>query len=210
MVFLYDHVISLIVGSIVVLMLFTVQQRSQQVNVERTMTYVAKKQLLEFADVLERDFTNIGYGSAPNDSVLTAFHVRADGVTDTLAFWGAKETNLGTVRVQIRYVVSLVDSVVVDEGPIPVYQLRRYEREASGLWVEAGGSPATLSRFSLTPMVAGSTNTADFQQADQLQVQVANVVMPTNYEPDNITRGFRHLYWGIMVTPGSVTGYQGE
>ena len=53
MLFLYDHLLALLVGSVIIFMLFMIQARAQQENVEQAMINAAKKQTLELADALE-------------------------------------------------------------------------------------------------------------------------------------------------------------
>ncbi len=203
MIFLYDHLIALLVGSVIFLMLFTIQRRAQQENVEQAMINVAKKQTLEFADVLERDLSNAGYATAPGQGGLTAYHMRADGVTDTLAFWGSDAA--GT-QIEVRYVVSVVDTATIEGETLPLFEMQRFRRNG-GLWVRDGASPSTLTHFSVTLLDENNlvTGPAD---ARQLQVRVTNAVFP-HIGPDEYLRGHRQLHWAITLTPSSLADFQG-
>ena len=203
MLFLYDHLIALLVGSIIILMLFTIQRRALQENVEQAMINAAKKQTLELADALERDLANAGYATVPGQGGITAYSMRADGVTDTLAFWGSDAA--GT-QIEVRYVVSVVDTVMIEGETLPLFEMQRFQRNG-GPWVHDGGSPSTLTHFSITLLDENNlvTGPADVRQ---LRVQVTNAVFP-HIVPDDYLRGYRQLHWGITLTPSSLADFQG-
>ena len=203
MLFLYDHFLALLVGSVIILMLFMIQVRAQQENIEQAMINAAKKQTLELADALERDLANAGYATAPSQPGITAYSMRADGVTDTLAFWGSDAA--GT-QIEVRYVVSVVDTVTIEGETLPLFEMQRFQRNG-GPWVHDGGSPPTLTHFSVTLLDENNLVTGQ-ADARQLQVRVTNAVFP-HIGPDDYLRGYRQLRWGIMLTPASLADFQG-
>lgn len=208
MIFIYDHLIAIIVGTVIVLMLINVQQRSQQVNVERTMAYIAKKQILDLADVMERDLANFGYGTGPGEEGATKFSQNADGITDTLDYWGTDA--LGN-QVEIRYVTEAKDTVVVQGEDKKLWELKRYEK-VGGAWTQRGGSTPTLTFFSIDPLDEGN-NIIDIGNARRLRVRISNAVLPSmaKDQNDETSRSlYRELNWGITLSPSNIRGFQGE
>ena len=199
----FDHLVAMLVTGVIVLMLVVTYQRAQQNSVERAMTYVAKKQLFGLADMLERDLSNAGFGTTPGQAGITAHSTGEGGVTDTLAFWGS---NAAGTPVEIRYVTSAVDSVTIEDETMPLFEIRRFERNG-GAWVQAGGSTPTLTRFSVDLLNASSipTNPAE---ARRVRVRFSNAVLP-NVGPDGYLQGYRLLHWGITLTPANLDDYQG-
>ena len=194
MIAIYDHLVAVLVGSVIILLLFSVQQRAQKTSVERTMMYMAKASTLDLGGFIERDLMNAGFETPPVESGLLA-HNTTDGVTDTLVFWGVGSSG---ARSRIAYGVSAVDTVLIDDQEKPLLELRRYERQGSA-FVRVGGSMPTLTRFEVVLRTAGNTPTT-METAERVEVRLSNAVLPHHERGDHL-RGYRELHWGIVLDP---------
>jgi len=195
MIALYDHIVAILVGGIILLLLFNVQQRVQQSSVERTMMYMAKTTTLDLASFMERDLMNAGFDTPPVASGVLMHHTNTDGVTDTLVFWGVGSA--GT-RTRVAYGVSVADTATIDDEEKPLYQLRRYERQGS-TFVLAGGSAPTLTGFKVDLLTSGNTPT-DINTARRLRVRLTNAVLP-DFDDAAYLKGYRQLHWGVTLNP---------
>ena len=196
MLALYDHLVAILVGGVIILMLFNVQQRTQQTSLEQTMMYMAKNATLDLASFLERDLENAGYDTPSAELGILEHNTNADGITDTLVFWGVGSA--GT-RARIAYGVSAVDTTTIDGEEVPLYELRRYERQGAN-FVRAGGSPRTLTSFAISLLTSGSTPTTDLATVQKLELRLANTVLP-DLEDGTYLKGYRRLHWGITLSP---------
>lgn len=194
MIALYDHIVAVLVGGVILLLLFNVQQRTQQSSVEQTMMYMAKVSTLEMGSFLERDLMNAGYNTPPVENGILE-HNNTGDLTDTLLFWGVGSSG---ARTRIAYGVSAVDSATIAGVKVPLYELRRYERRGAD-YVRVGGSPPTLTEFKITLLTSGNAPT-DIYTADKVKVHLANAVLP-DFESDTHMAGYRRLYWGITLDP---------
>lgn len=194
MIAIYDHLVAILVGGVIILLLFNVQQRTQQASVERTMMYMAKMNTLDLASFIERDLMNAGFNTPPVETGVL-YHNTTDGLTDSLIFWGV---GAGAGRARIAYGVSAVDSATIEGETVPLYQLRRYERRGAA-FVRVGGSASTLTDFEITLLTSGNIPT-DISTARKMKVRLSNAVLP-GFEDDNHLAGYRRLFWGITLSP---------
>ena len=192
---IYDHLVSIIVGGIILVLLFNVQQRVQQTSVERTMLYMTKAETLDLGSYIKRDLMNAGFDTAPVETGLLKHHTDAEGLTDTLVFWGV---GAGGVRTRIAYGVSAVDTAVINGQEQPLFELRRYERRGAE-FVRNGGSTPTLTQFKVDLLTSGNTPT-DIATARRLRLRLSNAVLP-DFESDAHLQGYRQLHWGVTLNP---------
>ena len=194
MIAIYDHLVAILVGSVIILLLFNVQQRTQKSSVERTMMYMAKMNTLDLASFLERDLMNAGFNTPPIETGIL-HHDTIDGVTDSLVFWGV---GAGGTRARIAYGVSAVDSAVIAGETVPLFELRRYERQGAN-FVRVGGSAPTLTGFEITLLTSGNIPT-DVSTARKLKIRLSNAVLPDFGDGTHLS-GYRRLFWGITLSP---------
>ncbi|MFQ5569592.1 MAG: hypothetical protein ACE5G0_07945 [Rhodothermales bacterium] len=195
MIALYDHIVAILIGGVIFLVLFNVQQRVQVSSVERSMMYMAKAGTLDLAGFLERDLMNAGFNTPPVETGILEHRTQAGGLTDTLMFWGVGASG---ARTRIAYGVSAVDSAYIDGEIVPLYELRRYERRGA-TFVRAGGSTPTLTRFKIDLLTSGNTPT-DISTAKRIRVRLANTALP-EFKSDTHLRGYRQLHWGVTLNP---------
>ncbi len=195
MIAIYDHLVAVIVGSVILLMLFNVSQRVQHSSVERTMLYMTKSNTLDLGSYLQRDLMNAGFDTSPVEHGILKHNTDAEGLTDTLVFWGVGASG---VRTRIAYGASVVDTALIDGKESPLYQVRRYERRGSQ-FVRNGGSTPTLTQFKVDLLTSGNTPT-DISTARRLRLRLTNAVLP-DFESDTHLKGYRRLHWGVTINP---------
>lgn len=204
-----DRIVAMIIGALVLLMGFNVQQRARRSDVESTMLYVGKKQILELADLLERDLTNVGFQTTPDQSAITYFSRLGNNMLDTLQFWGLhRDTEDGVAQqVQIRYVLAEADTVEIDETVVQLYQLTRDEY-IGGSWQAGGASTPTITRLYLD-LKNENNSLAPPDSATRIQIRLENAVMP-KLDPARRLSGLRSLHWSTTLSPPSIRGFQGQ
>ena len=195
MIAIYDHLVAVLVGSVIILLLFNVQQRAQQSSVERTMLYMTKSSTLDLGSYLKRDLMNAGFDTPPVETGILKHNTNADGLTDTLVFWGVGASGM---RTRIAYGASVVDTALIDGQERPLFEMRRYERRGAA-FVRSGGSAPTLTQFKVDLLTSGNTPT-DISTARRLRLRLTNAVLP-NFDSDEHLQGYRQLHWGVTLNP---------
>ncbi len=210
---IFDKLTATIVGGIVVLMLFTIQSRIQSNTVESTIMYGAKKQTLNFAEILERDLSNAGYLTVPGDEGILSHTNAVVGTrvqTMMLEFWGSDEAG---ARTRIRYRLEPSFTAHIDGTETQLYRLTREENKA-GVWTPNGASMSTLSSFRVDLLDSGNNGVVNRIDARKLRVRFENAVVSQRMaERDGTDRGLylKTLRWGITLSPQGLRmqAYQG-
>jgi hypothetical protein len=197
---LLDQLSAALVGSIVLLMLFSLHIRVQSSTIEDTLLYTAKKQTLSFAEILERDLANTGYLTVPGQQSIEAYSNKIFGgtqYTDTFQFWGS---DAGGNRVRVRYDATVVDTVEADGTP--VLRIERSEDAGAGFQI-AGASMSSLTDFDIS-LLDVNNNGATMASARKIRVRFENAVG----DPDAVSGVAGHkkpfmqkLRWGITLSP---------
>lgn len=188
MISLLDNISSLLVFASVAFVITSTQFRAQQSAVEQTIAYMSKKQTLEFADQMEREFKLIGAGRDESEDKIVSISNNADGMTESFSFWRADE--LGTDYL-IGFALSLADSVYTDDGWVKRYKVSRTENGAA-----AGGSPSTLTDFKVE-LLTSAGGPATTSTAELVRINFVNMY-PVG-DPDQMA--IRQTHWGITVRP---------
>ena len=192
MSFTLDNLAATLIGGVLLLILIALQFRAQQANQDRAALYTAKKQTLSFADVLVRDFSNLGV-EMPRDRRIGRHSVNADGLTDTLRF---SRVNTAGDTLNIEYRLVAADSIVRGDSTTVLYQIERYENG-----VFTGGSTPTMRSFTIELLdEGGGLVTVDLRQARQVRIGFVNV-LPYG-DPDD--HYIPSTYWGTTLRPRSL------
>ena len=203
MYLIFDRLSATVVGGVVILMLFTIQTRIQSNTVESTIMYGAKKQTLNFAEVLERDLSNAGYLSVPGDAGILSHSNVTSGtkvLTDSLEFWGSDKTGN---RTRVRYLLQPTIVTRIDGEDTQLYRMDRYELIA-GTWKPSGASMSTLSDFRIDLLDSGNNGVINRVDARRLRVRFENAVVSQRMiDGDGSDRGLylNKLRWGITLSP---------
>ncbi len=202
-----DKLAASIVTAIVFLALFGLQTRVQGDSAGETVSYMAKKQTLNFAETLERDFANAGFMTAPGQQAILQFsNSTVDDVTytDMIEFIGMGST--GT-QAGIRYVTTQTDSTFVDGKSVPTFQVERFENVGLG-WKNAGASMSTLTDFDVD-ILDENNNGTTVDTARKIRVRLTNAVNIRRASDSNFVKAsLQQLRWGITLSPRGLSQQQ--
>lgn len=210
MQFILDKLAASIVTAVVFLALFGLQTRIQGDAAGETVSYMAKKQTLSFAEVLERDFANAGFMTAPGQQAILRYSNSTIGdvtYTDEIEFIGQGSTG---AQAGIRYVVTQSDSTYIDGAVVPTFQVTRFENTGGG-WVSAGGSMSTLTDFDVS-ILDENNNGTTVNTARKIRVRLTNTVGIRRANDSNfVNANLQQLRWGITLSPRGLSQgqYQG-
>ncbi|NND71644.1 MAG: hypothetical protein HKN43_08695 [Rhodothermales bacterium] len=205
-----DKMAAAVVTAVVFLVLFGLQTRVQGDSIGETVSYMAKKQTLAFAEVLERDFANAGFMTAPGqDAILKYSNSTADSVeyTELIEFVGMGSNGS---QAGIRYVTSQVDSTYSDGNVVPTFEVLRYENLGSG-WKISGGSMSTLTDFDIS-LLDENNNGANMSNTRKIRIRLVNAVeIKRSTDRNFVNARIKDLRWGITLTPRGLSQqlYQG-
>lgn len=214
MQFLLDNLTALLVASSVLLLGIVARTDSSQVAIEQTAHYTSRAQVQSFTRWLEEDLTQIGenYGSGQTafDMPVQGTSGATRGMTTAFQFYrDSLRTVAGvttTYRVFVRYRLTLLPAVAVDNepSPVPLFGVERDEQivpvttaavaPSSTGWLRAGGGPGTLSQFAILPHDRDGRPTTDLARTDFLRIRLS-FVPPFDTEH----RELHELHWGTTV-----------
>ncbi|MFK7844562.1 MAG: hypothetical protein AB8G77_04615 [Rhodothermales bacterium] len=159
MISIFDNIIAIMIAGVVVIILFSIQQRSTDFNIEQTSIYSAKNSSLDFANWIEEDLKLVGTNIDHGDVMFIAPTYTG---SNTSQFLFLQETRVypGPIitRIQTRYDVDSSSTIVLPDTTIQLYELIRHQRDSSSTtgvwspWVETGAGPQWLSYFRIDLM----------------------------------------------------------
>lgn len=156
MAFIFDHLIAVLVGGVVILALIVLQRDTQTSNTQTIGAEVTRSALVDFVEVIEHDLRNVA--SPDTSSALIAWTNTMPGAGATvtvLDFWSVIDTSLTAVPQRVQYELALTDSATVTSAvtptKVPLYTLRRLV-ESGGTFSPQGESPYGLTEFAITPL----------------------------------------------------------
>ena len=202
MLFLHDHLISILIAGAVLLILAQVILQAQDAGIEATSRYAGYTHTLNFADVINRDFQNIGAGVDATAPMIINYSWTAS--SKLIEFRGAIGSAATDTVEQIKYQVFFADSVdtLIDgaEERIAVYQVRRFVMDSGGAYQFSGASIPTIREFDIELADgAGIPVTAVWDDTRQLSVRMVTV------PPLMTERAQHHNEWQTRFRPTSLT-----
>lgn len=198
MQFIFDHIIAILITSVIVLILHSIQFLSLETNVDEVSNYAAKETTLDLAEIIQEDF-NLTLHRYDVAHAPFLWPTVVDGQTTLLQFYRdsllISTSPTDTVRLQTRYQLQFSDSVYTREGQVAVYELSRHECRTSGPgicspWVNTGSSAALLKDFTVTPLRANKSVASGVNDSHYLRV---SFVMLPPYQSEKQT--IRNLHW---------------
>lgn len=125
MQFLIDHIASIVIGSILILIVAGLQLRTQNSSIDATQYGAAKTRLLDVAQMIERDFSNIGSG-VPTAVIATAIQ-EFDTLSSTRVFEFLGRTSVADASPHlIRYEWATTGTVKLNnDSTVTTYQITR-------------------------------------------------------------------------------------
>ena len=221
---LFDHLASVLIAGVVILILSVTSMRSSHAGVEQTAAHSVKAKTLVFGHWIERDILDIGRNMGRNryrfnapvvDSAgnTTEFRFFSDSVCAvSCAFPGGVTVPAGdTARRHTRYRLLPSRIVNVRQGdgttvPRQLYELQREVAESrirlgvadavpANHWRADRWSISTLSFFDVKMLLRNGAVTTDPEAGDYIRVRFA-VVPEWILEPENY---IRELYWSTTL-----------
>ncbi len=143
---LYDHILAVLIGGIILLVLVQLQQTGQQTQVEVTRYYANRKQMVTFIETLQRDFQNIGAGVNPSDQKIVSFSW--NNTEKSIEFRARVDTTAGAPVELIKYQLLPVPTEESSCEEVECYEVQRFVHD--GIAYQADGkSMNTLTDFEI-------------------------------------------------------------
>lgn len=202
--FIFDNLNALIVGSMLFLMLLTVQRRVAEINLEQAVNYMVKRQSGDLVTWLEDDLLKLGRGVDWSNEVPFANPIDSAGVTVGFMFFHDSTDAQGNpLRVYVRYRLRVVGSRMIRDELIPVYRLRREECVGNdcpeGQWQASGQSPGLLSYFKIDLLDQDAQPIPDPENnATQVRNTRVRFTMATPFEVAR-SQVLRQIYYGSTL-----------
>ena len=208
MQFFIDHLGSVLIGGVLVLILSVSQMRTGHAGIEQVVTHAARAKTLVFGHWIERDILDIGENFGRNRYRFEVPEVDALGNTTRWQFYSDSLTpGGGVIRRATRYDLITTDSVVVrsyatgQDTTRLTYRVDRFRATvpnptepfvvADDDWTQDAESVQTLSFFEIAMLARDGSVTLDQAQADYIRVRFA-VLPEIILRPENY---LRELYW---------------
>ena len=178
MQFILDHIASILIGSIVLLVIVGLMFQGNEAMVDQPSYYAAKAQTRVLTEMIEADFGNVGLGVPPGTDIVNEATATA---TEFLRLIDPDDTVLATVR----YEMAPVDTVMIDGQEVPLYEVQRLVNGAVD-----GKSPARMSEFQVEFRDLDGTPVADPTTAKAIHVQFTMI-------PPFTEKGYlNQTHWG--------------
>ena len=202
MQFIIDHLTSLLVAGVVILMLASVQLYGQHAGLEQTTSYATKSKALSFGEWLEDDVLSLGANFGEHAYRFEPPDTTANGNTKLWLFYSDQIQASGdTLRMMTRYTLDSLETVNRSGRDITLYQIIRENADAlvvNGVagtpspseWAEDGRSISTLSGFKIKMLTDDGSETLDPEEGEF--IRIAFVLVP-EYPVD--PEYLRELYW---------------
>lgn len=192
---IFDHITSVVIGAIVLLLLAVLHVRTQDGNVDAIRGETNRARMLDLVHVLERDLRNAGSGvSGPAILSWSAAAPTPGAPVSVLEFYTTVDTSAAAVPSRLRYDLAMTDSTMVQGRWVPLYELRRLEYRA-GTYVQVSASSPTITAFELTLLDEADAPTTSPSAARAFTLR-ATTLSP--FGADNITRDSR---WDTTIWP---------
>lgn len=189
MISLLDHISSTMVYGALALVLIATQLRAQETSIQQTIVYASKKQTLEFADMVEREFKLIGSGIDARADMLQAVETDEQGNARSFSF--RYDDEAGT-PMQVEYRMVPTDSVTINDQSIPLYEVQRFRNGTRD-----GGGPRTVRRFRVQFLTDTGTLTADPGDAELVRVTFTSTLPMGDLDDFFLPE----TNWGITLRP---------
>lgn len=193
MMHFHDHIIAGLVGSIVLLLIISIQHRGHEANIEAGLFYANRAQTLGLIEMIERDFPNIGSGVEPGSQPMLADYAWTEQER-YFEFLATVDSTADAPVERIRYEVVPAQAEACTRAQVDCFEVRRLVWNGSSFAV-SGRSQSTLTDFEIqllpTPTALESVREVDVRFA---------AISPLG--EDQITR---RTTWQTRYTPFSLS-----
>jgi hypothetical protein len=185
---LLDNMSATIVFAAVAFVLAATQINMQRDTAEGTVAYMAKKQILSFAELIEDEFELVGEGIS--GTKIESLTTDSDGKTTSFIF----NRSVSSVDTQIEYRLVPTDTVDFQGRAVPIYRVDRYEAGS-----QVGGGPAMLSDFRVELLTtSGAAATTATARVIRIRMSLAHAVGLMSDHSVNVS------FWGMTLRPASL------
>lgn len=193
MITLFDNITATMIAGVILLILMSMQQQAQTMAVERSVTYVAKQNALEFGEWLQEDIANIGAGMTFGSGVMDDIE-RSGGMTTRFRFQRKLDPDDAAPQ-WVEYRAVPVDTVVIGHNRFTKQVvLHRMERVVAGSLNQNGSSMGIVTDFDVELLDIRGRVTTDRTAARQLRVSFASAF---NYRQHQ--KYLRENHWSTTV-----------
>ena len=207
MQFIFDHIVAIIVGSVVVLVMMANYMRTLEDGIEDTSSYVAKTNALDLAAMIEKDLMmTLHRFETSEDPFVWPIVYDSDGRTSLFRFYRDSLNNLGsTVHLFTNYRLQFVDTLAVQTrdstGYVEqaVFEVVREECSTTTLVfpctpVYTGHSAPLVTDFRVTPMRMDKSQALNFSETHYLKFSF--VMLPPYQSTKQVVN---KLHWSTML-----------
>ncbi len=162
MLSIFDNIIAVMIAGVVILLLFAVQQRSADFNIEQNSVYSSKKFSLDFAEWLEADLSLTGTNLDNGDQLFTNLTYQGINTKQITLYRDILSIDsvtfvVDSIRVETRYSLDSSSVLTLPDTTIQLYELTRFERKemlGGGFepWHEVGKGPEWISYFRINTL----------------------------------------------------------
>ena len=165
---LLDHIASIGIAGLILLSLLVLHERGGDASIEATQFHTAKTRMLSLAEMVERDFTNIGSGV---DSVQFAItKLDTVSVPATFAFQARTDTADASPHAVV-YEWEADGSVEIGDSTYSTYSVKRIINGTTSGW-----SSGSITSFSIAMFgAAGNQITTNYADTRIITVSVSAV-----------------------------------
>ncbi len=203
MQFILDHLTSLLVAGVVILILATAQLYAQRSGLEQTTSYATKSKALSFGEWLEDDILSLGanYGEDAYRFEVPTTDSTTGNTTEFRFYSDSLLVSGDTLRMMTRYKLDPLETIVRGGREILLFEMERATAQkpvvngeaaepAEHEWTADGRSLSTLSAFNIAILTRTGAETTDVDQGEFIRVSFA-LVPEYPVEPEYL----RELYW---------------
>jgi hypothetical protein len=195
MYLIFDHLTSIVMGTVVLLLVAGLHLGTQNENIDAIRSETNRARLLDFVHVLERDLRNAGSGATEPGVISWSGAVPSAGQPVTaLEFFTTVDTSATALPSRLRYDIAISDSSRIDGQWAYLYELRRLEYNGSAFALVSSSTP-TVRHFALTLLDDSGAVTAQPSLARAFAVRVVTI---SPHGADKITSDSR---WETVIWP---------
>lgn len=147
MMHFHDHIIAGIVGSIVLLLIVSIQHRGHEANIEAGLFYANRAQTLSLIEMIERDFPNIGSGVEPGTQPMLVDYEWSE-TQRYFEFFATVDSAAAAPIERIRYEAVAAQAEACTQAQVDCFEVQRLVWNGTG-FVVSGRSQPTLTDFEI-------------------------------------------------------------
>lgn len=175
---LYDNLVALIIGGVIMVLMATMALRNVEPKAESYRYYNTRVQMNTLTETIRKDMTNLGAGTAPGEPMLFAPQSTPGGITTEFRFRTGVGDELGAAPINVAYeLAEVAGGCRSGEGAVVAcYRFRRALCDDAYTTCDAGGEgPSSVTMFAVDLLNAEGVPTNDPDAARGVRVRLAAV-----------------------------------